>query len=306
MFSTNFYFTSTDGLRISCARWPSRGPTRGVIQIAHGMGEHIWRYAAVVEALTSSGFRVYGNDHRGHGRTASSAAQLGDFGKGGFDLLVEDMLRLSRIAKEETPNVPFILIGHSMGSFASQQYVLDYSDEIDALVLSGSGALDGLACLAKSAPAGQNILNARFEPARTPVDWLTRDTAVVDAFLNDPLCFPQLQPASFESFLGAGKRLSDPANLREIRSDLPVYIFSGSEDPVGEQLEGVQILIDRYRTAALREISLDFYPGGRHEMLNEINRDEVLANLLCWISSVLTGKRTPQGEANHPKVVAAP
>src|SRR5262249_24508698 len=119
----------------------------------------------------------------------------------------------------------------------------------------------------------------RFEPARTPVDWLSRDTEVVDAFLKDPLCFPQLQPASFASFLAAGKRLSDQASLRNIRADLPVYIFSGGEDPVGEQLQGVRVLIDRYRKAGLHEISLDFYPGGRHEMLNEINRDEVLTNL---------------------------
>jgi alpha-beta hydrolase superfamily lysophospholipase len=158
-------------------------------------------------------------------------------------------------------------------------------------MLGGSGT--ALRRVAGSAPAGTNILNARFESARTPVDWLTRDTAIVDAFLKDPLCFPQLQPASFESFLAAGARLSDLANLRKIRDDLPVYIFSGGEDPVGERLQGVRVLIDRYRKAGLHEISLDFYPGGRHKMLNEINRDEVMANLLCWISAVLTGRRTP-------------
>jgi alpha-beta hydrolase superfamily lysophospholipase len=135
---------------------------------------------------------VYGNDHRGHGRTALSAAHFGDFGEGGFDLLVEDMVRLSRIAKEENPDPPFILLGHSMGSFAAQQYVLDHSREIDGLVLSGSGALDGLARLANSAPSRKNILNAPFEPARTPFDWLSRDSAVVDAFISDPLCFAQL------------------------------------------------------------------------------------------------------------------
>lgn len=290
---TEFQFTSTDGMHIECARWDSRGPLRGVVQIAHGMGEHIRRYIGTIEAMMSAGFTIYGNDHRGHGRTAPTAAQLGDFGKGGFDLLVEDMLRLSRIAKTENPNVPFILMGHSMGSFASQQYVLDHSRKIDGLVLSGSGALDGLARLASAAPAGTNILNACFEPTRTPVDWLSRDTEVVDTFLKDPLCFPQLQPASFESFLAAGARLSDPANLQKIRSDLPLYILSGSEDPVREQLKGVRVLIDRYRKAGLHEISLDFYPGGRHEMLNEINRDEVLTNLLCWMSAVLTGKRNP-------------
>jgi alpha-beta hydrolase superfamily lysophospholipase len=289
--ATEFRFTSTDGLRVACARWDSRGPTRGVVQIAHGMGEHIGRYVGLIEALVSAGLTVYGNDHRGHGRTAPDAAHFGDFGAGGFDLLVEDMIRLSRIAKEENPEQPFILLGHSMGSFAAQQYVLDHSRDIDGLILSGSGALDGLARLASSAPAGENILNASFEPARTPFDWLSRDPAVVDAFINDPLCFAALQPAASASFLAAAHRLSDPNNLRKIRHDLPIYILSGSEDPVGQRLGGVRDLIYHYSRAGLYDIYHKFYPGGRHEMLNEINRGEVWANLLGWLSGVLAAQR---------------
>lgn len=286
--SSEFRFTSTDGLRIACARWDSRGPVRGVVQIAHGMGEHIGRYVGTIEALVSAGLTVYGSDHRGHGRTASSVARLGDFGDGGFDLLVEDMVRLSRIAKEENPDRPFILLGHSMGSFAAQQYVLDHSQEIDGLVLSGSGALDGLARLVSTTPAGTSFLNAPFEPARTPFDWLSRDPAVVDAFIADPLCFAELRPAAAASFLAAGPRLADPASLREVRDDLPMYLFSGSEDPVGQRLEGVRILIDRYRSAGVYGIWHDFYAGGRHEMLNEVNRAEVLTRVLGWISGRLT------------------
>jgi alpha-beta hydrolase superfamily lysophospholipase len=174
-----------------------------------------------------------------------------------------------------------------MGSFAAQQYVLDHSGEIDGLILSGSGALDGLAHLATSAPAGKNILNAPFEPSRTPFDWLTRDSAVVDAFMDDPLCFAHLQPAASASFFAAAHRLSDPASLRKIRNHLPIYLFSGSEDPVGQQLKGVQVLIDRYGKAGICDISHDFYAGGRHEMLNEINRREAQGRLLGWISRVL-------------------
>ena len=285
--SAEFNFTSSDGLRVACFRWDSRGPVRGVIQIAHGMGEHIGRYAETIKVLVSAGLTVYGNDHRGHGSTASSAKQFGDFGNGGFDLLVEDMVRLSRLAKDENPNLPFILFGHGMGSFAAQQYVLDHSREIEGLILSGSGALDGLARLATSAPVGSNVLNANFEPARTPFDWLSRDTAVVDAFMSDPLCFAELQPKAFASFLGAASELSDPLRLRNIRDDLPIYLFSGSEDPFGQQLEGLALLIHRYEKAGLYDISHDFYKGGRHEMLNEINRDEVRERLLSWIASIL-------------------
>ena len=168
-----FQFTSTDGLSIACSRWDSRGPCRGIVQIGHGLGEHIGRYVGLIEVLVGAGLVVYGNDHRGHGRTALSSKHFGDFGDGGFKLLVEDMLRLSAIAKEENPEKPFILLAHSMGSFAAQEYVLDHSYSIDGLALSGSGALDGLVRLAKSAPPGEdNILNAPFAPARTPFDWV--------------------------------------------------------------------------------------------------------------------------------------
>jgi alpha-beta hydrolase superfamily lysophospholipase len=105
--------------------------------------------------------------------------------------------------------------------------------------------------------------------------------------MSDPLCFPALQPASFASFLAAARRLADPARLRGIRDDLPIYLFSGSEDPVGQQLEGVEVLILRYQCAGVYDVLHEFYPGGRHEMLNEINRDEVLRRVLGWIDAVL-------------------
>jgi alpha-beta hydrolase superfamily lysophospholipase len=283
-----FRFTSEDGLQIACSRWQSRGPARGVIQIAHGLGEHIGRYSDLIAVLQEAGLVVYANDHRGHGRTGTSTKQLGDFGEGGFDLLVQDMVELTLLAKEENPEKPFILLGHSMGSFAAQQYILDHSYSIDGLALSGSGVLDGLAKLARRAvPKKNNFLNAAFEPARTPFDWLCRDPRVVDAFMNDPLCFGALEPASAQSFLAASTRLADPDAISEIRPDLPIYLFSGSNDPVGQQLEGVRTLIERYHKAGVSDISYDFYEGGRHEMLNEPNRGQVRRNLLVWLSGVL-------------------
>src|SRR5271163_3251204 len=163
---SEFQFTSSDGLRIACARWANLAPPRGVVQIAHGMGEHIGRYHETINALTAAGLVVYGNDHRGHGRTALQTANFGDFGAGGFDLLVDDMVQLSHIAKQEHPNTPFLLLGHGMGSFAAQQYVLDHGWEIGGLILSGSGALDGLVRLARSASSRYDILNDG-DPGRT-------------------------------------------------------------------------------------------------------------------------------------------
>jgi alpha-beta hydrolase superfamily lysophospholipase len=287
----DFQFTSKDGLRIACSRWQSREPARGVIQISHGMGEHSGRYSELIAALLGAGLVVYANDHRGHGRTAASPEHFGDFGRGGFDLLVDDMFELSRIAKKENPEKSLILFGHSMGSFAAQQYILDHSEFIDGLALSGSGILDGVAKRASSASSSEpNFLNARFQPARTPFDWLSRDPRVADAFMNDPLCFAALQPASAASFLAAATRLADSNALSKIRPDLPIYIFSGSDDPVGLELEGVRTLIERYHQAGVSDISHEFYDGGRHEMLNELNRGEVRTNLLAWISTVLPAK----------------
>jgi alpha-beta hydrolase superfamily lysophospholipase len=279
-----FWLTSSDGLCLACARWDSRGPTRAVVQIAHGMGEHTGRYSSTIEVLVAAGLTVYANDHRGHGLTARSASHLGEFGKGGFELLVKDMVRLSELANDENPDLPLILLGHSMGSFAAQKYILDHSHEVDGLVLSGSGALDGLARTVFLAPAGSDLLNAAFEPARTRFDWLSRDHAIVDSFMADPLCFADLRPEALASFLGTAPRLCDPVALRKIRRDLPIYLFSGSEDPVGQQLRGLHVLIDRYRDAGLRDVSFDVYPGGRHEMLTEINRRDVQTSLLGWIS----------------------
>jgi alpha-beta hydrolase superfamily lysophospholipase len=223
------------------------------------MGEHMGRYADSVAALVAAGLTVYANDHRGHGLSAHS--QLGELGGGGFELLVQDMVRLSEIAREENPDLPLLLLGHGMGSFAAQRYVIDHSHEIDGLILSGSGALEGLARAALPETAGSNLLNAAFEPARTPFDWLCRDQAIVDAFMADPLCFENLRPDSLASFLGTAPRLHDPVALRKIRGDLPIYFLSGSEDPVGQQLRGLHTLIGRYRDAGLARHRLRFLSG---------------------------------------------
>lgn len=287
-----FEFTSDDGLPIACVKWSGPHDVRGVVQIAHGLGEHMGRYAELAEMLVKAELVVYGNDHRGHGLTAKPSGSFGDFGPRGFNQLVEDMATLRVIAKEKHPGKPYILLGHSMGSFAAQQFILDHSHSISGLVLSGSGTLDGLARLAQTVPPGEDplkLMNAPFEPARTPFDWLSRDEAEVDAFVNDPLCFPSLTARSMESFVEAFPRLADPRELRRVRESLPIYIFSGSDDPVGQKLEGVRALLDRYRGAGLASVAHDFYPGGRHEMLHEVNRRDVITNLLIWMSGALKG-----------------
>ena len=285
-----FDFISDDGLAIACVKWRGHHNVRGVVQIAHGLGEHIGRYAELAETLVRGEFVVYGSDHRGHGLTAKPSGSFGEFGRGGFDQLVDDVVNLRVIAKNEYPGKPYILLGHSLGSFAAQQCLLKHSHSIDGLVLSGSGALDYLARQVQSVPAGEDpmkLMNASFEPGRTPFDWLSRDEDEVDAFISDPLCFPSLSGSSMESFVDAFPRLADPKEIRRVRENLPIYILSGSDDPVGGKLEGVRLLIDRYHSAGIASIAHDFYTGGRHEMLHELNRREVITNLLVWLSGVV-------------------
>jgi alpha-beta hydrolase superfamily lysophospholipase len=286
-----FQMASADGLTIECVKWTGHRPVRGVVQIAHGLGEHVDRYAELAETLVRTGYVVYGNDHRGHGLTARRGGHFGDFGPGGFNQVVEDMVRLRVIAKNDYPGRPYILIGHGMGSFAAQQFILDHSHSIDGILLSGSGILDGLARLSQNLPATGDVMqlmNASFEPARTPFDWLSRDTAEVDAFIADPLRFPSLTAASMESYLEAFPRLADPRQIRKVRQDLPIYLFSGGDDPVGQRSAGVRALVDRYRSSGICSITYEIYPGGRHEMLHEINRREVVTDLLVWMSGVFT------------------
>jgi alpha-beta hydrolase superfamily lysophospholipase len=291
-----FHLSSRDGLSIACVKWVGHHQSRGVVQIAHGLGEHMGRYAELAEILVRDQFAVYGNDHRGHGMTAAPSGQFGDFGTGGFDQLVEDMVSLRVIAKDEHAGTPYFLLGQGMGSFAAQQLILDHSHSINGLILSGSGVLDGLARIAQNlsvADEWTRLMNAPFEPTRTPFDWLSRDDAEVDAFIDDPLCFASLVPSSMAAFLDAFPRLADPKEIRNVRSDLPMYLFSGSDDPVGQRLAGVQALADRYLGAGMESIAHEFYPGGRHEMLHELNRREVFADLLVWIAGVMGSSQEP-------------
>src|SRR3954452_15811007 len=150
-----FQFKSDDGLSIACVKWGDSRHVRGVVQIAHGLGEHVGWYAQLAEILAQAEFVIYGNDHRGHGLTAEPTGSFGDFGPGGFDQLVEDMVSLRVIAKAEHPGKPYILLGQGMGSFAAQQFVLDHGYSIHGLALSGSGALDGLARIVQSMAPGE-------------------------------------------------------------------------------------------------------------------------------------------------------
>lgn len=258
------------------------------MQIAHGMGEHAARYGRLAEALVDAGYVVYANDHRGHGRTAGSSERHGNFGTSGWKGLIDDMGALTELARAEHPDLALVLFGHSMGSFALQGYLLDRSGDIDGAVLSGTTAVDVVAAgMDTSQPSDLTAFNAPFEPARTPFDWLSRDPDEVDLYLNDPACGFGVDAEGMTGMMGAAAELGDPERLRSIRSDLPIYLFSGDADPIAGGGALVEMVADRYRAAGLTDVELRLYPGARHETLNETNRDEVTADLLAWMDRVV-------------------
>lgn len=274
-------FTSpVDGLEVAAFEWDVAEP-RGVVQVAHGLAEHSARYDRFARALNEAGYSVRATDHRGHG--ASIAGTPGDFGDAGFDGLIADVAAYGASLRGD---LPLFLFAHSMGSFAAQSVILDHSEQYDGVVLSGSTALDVLAAaMAQSeGPAGLEAFNVGFEH-RTGYEWLSRDEAEVDLYVADPWCGFDLPEATVPALFGAAAKLADPAVLAGIRSDLPLLIASGSDDPLSGGGELVQLLGQRYRDAGLVDVTVTVYDGARHEILNETNRDEVTADIVAWLDA---------------------
>jgi alpha-beta hydrolase superfamily lysophospholipase len=271
-----FTYQGEDGASIAAFRWSAGGAPKAAIQLAHGAGEHSLRYLEPLTPIIEGGYRVYSADHRGHGATAGSLEKLGDFGPGGAAAAISDMAVLSRRIRNENPGLPLVLLGHSMGAAFAQAYLVEHHALIDALVLSGTAAT--------WLPRGERRdMNAGYDKPRTSYDWLSRDEAEVDKYIADPLCGIRFTPQSGASFRTIGERAADPSYLEAVRKDLPIYIFVGDEDPVNDRLARLTPLVERYREAGLTDVTLKVYPGGRHEMLNETNRAEVVADLKAWL-----------------------
>jgi len=283
-----FTYRAQDGLDITAYHWKPTAEPRGVVQLTHGMGEHVLRYSALATALAEHGFAVLGQDHRGHGASAESEAALGQIGADGWAGLIDDIGLLSAIAREEYPGLPLVLLAHSMGSFAVQQLLLDHSDQVDAVALTGTAALDLLEpALDLDAELDLAMFNAAFVPARTDYDWLSRDAAQVDAYIADPRCGFGLDTAAVKAMFAGARRLADPDRIAQVRAHLPLSIAVGDADPVNAQLALVNPLVERFKAAGL-DVTFKAYPGARHELFNETNRAEVVADLLAWLDRVPT------------------
>jgi alpha-beta hydrolase superfamily lysophospholipase len=306
--ASNFTFSASDGKKLFVYRFlPGEGVVlKGVVHIAHGLAEHAARYGRVSEALTAAGYAVYANDHRGHGKTAAD----GEIGfiesPGGFARLVQDLIELIAQEKRDHAGLPLALFGHSMGSYLVQEFIIGHGTEVKAAVLSGStGKPPPIATLGRLVSRVERLrlgkqghssilralsfdaFNKQFAPTRTRFDWLSRDPAEVDKYVADPLCGFDASTSLWVELLDALSNIARPGRQAQIPKDLPVYVFSGSEDPVSEKTRGLEQLLGAYRRAGLRDVTHRFYQGARHETLNETNRDEVTRDLVAWLDAHL-------------------
>jgi alpha-beta hydrolase superfamily lysophospholipase len=268
------YKSRVDNWPIQAYRW-EKEDAKGIVIISHGMAEHAHRYDRFAAVLNAAGYDVWAMDHRAHGQTLGPDG-FGDFGTGGWDALVDDIDQLIDIAAAVSSESPIILFGHSMGAAAAQQYAPMGSHKLKGLVLSGSTLRN----------PGEQIpeFNSSFEPSRTKYDWLSRDEEEVDKYVADPLC-------GFEGqTIKNGMDRTDPRRvdlklLKKIRPDLPVLLVAGDADPVNRQLTGIDYLEEAWRKAGVTEFDRQIYAGGRHEMLNETNRETVMTNIIEWLDS---------------------
>ncbi len=307
MQASTFTLRSTDGTEIHVYRWLPESEPRAVLQVAHGMAEHAGRYARFAEAAVGAGFAVYADDHRGHGLTPHTSDDLGYFAASqGWRQVLDDLYRLADHITGAHPGVPRVMFGHSMGSFFTQQMLYERGDSLCAAILSGSssGVSNPLAPIGRViariermrvGPRGRSPLltrlsfgnfNNAFKPTRTDFDWLSRDPAEVDLYVADPLCGFDITTQMWIDVLEALPGLADPANLARIPKGIPLYVTSGSDDPVHSKMKGLQRLVDDYGKAGLRNLTWKVWSGSRHELLNETCRDEVTAAILRWIDEV--------------------
>ena len=300
-----FSYPSSDGVHtIHAHEWFPQSSPIAVIQIVHGVAEHIGRYQHLAQFLTAYGFVVCGEDHLGHGNTVQDGRYGAFAPQNGWKLVVADIARLRRIQGEKHPGVPYFLLGHSMGSFLTRTYLIDHPGTVDGAILSGTGQepaplvafgklLAGLECRRLGYDGVSPLVdrlslgayNRRFRPNRTSADWLSRDEEQVDAYLADPLCSHKSSVSMFRDMMGGLQYIARRENLARMDPDTPVYFFSGDQDPVGGMGKGVRKVYAMFQAAGCRDVTLKLYPGGRHEMFNELDRQQVFDDLLAWLEA---------------------
>ncbi len=301
----DFYFQSSTGrTSIHALKCVPDGKPRAVVQIAHGIAEHIDRYRPFMEFLANNGFVIAGNDHLGHGKSIRVPEEQGFFAeKDGWWRVVDDMDKLHDIMSKEYPGLPYVLFGHSMGSFLTRTYLIKHPDKYDGVILSGTGHQSPALVLGGNAAAtvmaklngamgdGAKLDSLAFgtylnkiENPRTKFDWLSRDSEQVDKYIADPLCGFVGKISLYRDMMQGIKFITDKKNIAQMNKEKPVYFMSGDGDPVGDYGKGVERAYKAFCDAGLHDVFMRLYPGGRHEMLNETNKEQVYQDILNWLN----------------------
>lgn len=308
MQKTEFFYDSCDGIsRIHAVRYTPDSAENicGVVQIVHGMAEYIERYEEFAEYLTGYGYVVTGEDHMGHGKSVGIQNTFGYFcEKDPATALVRDVHRLKKITQQLYPETPYVMLGHSMGSFITRGYMCRYGSGLSGAIILGTGMQTPALLRASKLTAAvqkfflgshhvSNLIhkagfggyNQEIKNPKTEVDWLTRDEARVREYIEDPLCGFVFTINGYEALFELISRLYNTQHLERIPKKLPVLMLSGSDDPVGEYGRGVQRAYDSLRNVGLENIGLKIYQGARHELLNELNRKEIMADIKRWLDT---------------------
>lgn len=305
MKKEEFYFESRDGVsRIHAVRYtPDNGEIKGVFQIVHGMAEYIERYEDLAEYMTERGFVVTGDDHLGHGKTVPEGGDFGYFcEQDPATVVVRDVHRLKKMTQELYPGIPYILLGHSMGSFIARNYISRYGSGITAAVIMGTGMqTKALIAVSKFIIGSQKLFcgskhpskllnniafgsyNKRIKNLRTEFDWLSVNSENVDKYIADPLCGRLFTVNGFKTLAELNGRLLDKKNVDMVPDDLPILLVAGAEDPVGSYGKGVEQTRDSLKNSGVKDITMKLYPGLRHEILNEDEREQVKEDIYNWI-----------------------
>jgi len=303
---SDIWYNSKGAGRIHACKWTPEGEPKAILQIVHGIAEFVERYEDFANFLSGHGFVVVAEDHMGHGQSINGDGIQGYF-HGGWFTAIEDTMQLMKDTMAEYPGVPYVLFGHSMGSFMARTILCKYPDSgIRAAVICGTGwqpafALPALIKVVESIckKTGetkpneklQNMVfgsyNKKVEHPRTPFDWLTRDAKIVDAYIAHPLCGFTASCGLLREMMKGIHFIEQPMNLAAMRKDLPVFFIAGGDDPVGPYGKGVQKCAEVFKKAGMTDVSVHIYPLCRHEILNEINKEEVYEDVLHWIEEKL-------------------
>lgn len=305
-----FYFDSRDGEhKIHSIRWvPEHDKPVCVLQIIHGMTEHIDRYDGFAQYIAGKGILVVGDDHLGHGKSVRPGEPYGYFCKeDAATVLVRDEHRLKKMTQEQYQGVPYIILGHSMGSFIARNYLIRYGSGIDGAVIMGTGMQSKIQLAAARALAGIQILfcgpkhvsklidklafgmfNKRIEAPKTPSDWLCSNEESVKRYRQDPMCNFTFTANGFQTLMKLIWNLHDVEKLKKMPRQLPVFFVAGEEDPVGDYGRAVKQVYESFLQLGMERVQMKLYPGDRHEILHETDRAEVYADIYRWILQSVT------------------